>query len=167
MSQSELILSLQNEAKINPAVQAIFLMLSSRKRHRSILNLVPLDRQMKKEGFKYSKADYSNVLLWLEKMNIGRIIRTKRGKVKGLVDIKYKLDSIGSSGLGGTALESCKLKSKPALLTDKPRPILTPMQSKSLNKVLQIAIRELPITITMPDSMNLKTLIGSLNELIS
>jgi len=170
MSNTELIMNLQEGAKANPAAQAVLLMLSARKRHRSTINLNAICRQLRKEGFDYSRPEYGDVLLWLERMHVGKVTKTKRGKVKGLTDIKYNLPSIGSSALEGTKLDNIKFNRASRYVPSSPLgrsgANLNHPKPKSFNKVLQIAIRESPITITMPDSMNLKTLIGSLNDLI-
>lgn len=167
MSINEMVERLQEGAKQNPVANSVLLVLSSRKRHRSILNLNPLVRQMKKEGFQYSKQEYGKVLVWLEQMNLGRIVRTKRGKVKGLIDIKYKLDSIGNSALQGKILFDSKPKTTylPPLTMREVQAIRA-KHTRPVIKTVQLTIDDCPISVTMPNQMSMKTLISSLSDLI-
>ncbi len=177
MDTNQMVAKLKEESTNNTVRQDVLAVLACRKRSRTTLNVTALLQRMKREGFNYSRSDYAGVLEWLCKLEVGRLIRTKRGLIKGLADIKYTFGSLGDTALGDKSPRSLKHRTKFSVIKAGRRKKLevmgaAPASSSSFppsdnnkTKSLHLAVGDRHIEITMPDSMSAVELLSFINDL--
>lgn len=105
--------ALREAAAKDKAFQDVCYVFSIRERARQTVSVDALVAQMKKEGFEHKRAQYVEVLKTLARLGIGRLETTKGGGVKGLIDVKYKIQSIGAAAVNPKEkVEAFKQKNK-------------------------------------------------------
>lgn len=102
MIQMQVIDSLKQVAKKDPAVDATLTMFAARERARSQVTLRGLKQRMEAEGWdKFDDSDYKRVLKLLAEHGIGKLEKDSSGRVTALTEIKITLQSLGQAVLGG------------------------------------------------------------------
>lgn len=95
-AEKEVVDALRKEAQTNRVAKEVFLVFAMRDRARSMVTVGGLEQRMKANGFpNNTKEDYAKILMFLDKLGLGKIMVKSNGKVIGLKDIKVKLQSIG------------------------------------------------------------------------
>ncbi len=102
MNQSEVIETLRKKAGVDPVANAVFHMWAVRQRTAPSISIMSLVYRMKKEGFKFHKQQYAELLEFLASVGLGRLERSSKGRVKALKDIRFTLQSIGSAAVSRT-----------------------------------------------------------------
>jgi hypothetical protein len=97
-----LVQALQKEAKSNKAFEAVCTLFASRERARHQVTLQSLRYSMLKEGFHFDEETYAQILSFLAKAGVGKIVRNKKNQVTALVEVKYTLQTIGKAALSAT-----------------------------------------------------------------
>lgn len=94
--EKEVIEALRQEAESNRVSREVFIVFAMRDRARSMITVAGLEQRMKTNGFpNNTREDYAKVLVFLDKLGLGKLMLKSNGKVLGLKDIKIKLQSIG------------------------------------------------------------------------
>lgn len=132
---------LKNEAKTNPASNAVFHVWALRKRARGQVNLNSLYNKMKKEGFTHNKKEYASLLNLLASLDIGTLDLNIRGEIRALKNVKIKLQSLGNAVVGEGTLSNFRSRNKFVPIT---------IEKPDVIKVLK----------EMPDAVNIEVLIG-------
>lgn len=99
MDNTQIVEVIRKEAKENKVADAVFHMWATRDRARGTVTVGGLEQRMKAEGFHFDKADYAKFLRFLSALNFGKLDESS-GKVRGLKDVKIKLQSIGQAAIG-------------------------------------------------------------------
>lgn len=142
MTKPEVIQLLRNEVKINPAVDAVMHLWASRDRARVQVTVAALEYAMKREGFKYDRQDYTNLLGFLAKLELGILETDSRGRIVALKKVHTTLQSIGKAAVQeGATLETFKRRNRYSkLLVDK-LPIKPPTKILGADTAVSIAVR--------------------------
>lgn len=117
---TSLIDNLKKEAQTNEAFNAVCHMFALRKRARNDVTVEALTRRMEKEGFKYTKEQYVDILKTMSKLGIGKLDSTASGKVRALKDVKMTLQSIGKAAVATSDLRTFRKRNRFAAI-DIPR----------------------------------------------
>jgi hypothetical protein len=104
-----LVQALQKEAKSNKAFEAVCTLFASRERARHQVTLQSLRYSMLKEGFHFDEETYAQILSFLAKAGVGKIVRNKKNQVTALVEVKYTLQTIGKAALSATDRKYSKI----------------------------------------------------------
>lgn len=99
MKNTQIVNALKSEAIKNKVFADVCLMLYARERTAAKLNISTIKKAMQASGFKHSRADYVNVLRFLNRLGLGQLELSKRGKVRALVGLTVTLQSIGKAAL--------------------------------------------------------------------
>ncbi len=94
-TRDSVVAKIRKEASQKPAFNAVFQVFAKRQRARAQVTMHSLTATMKKEGFKYSRDEYAQVLKFLAHLGLGRAEFNRNNKFKALKDIKVTLQSIG------------------------------------------------------------------------
>lgn len=157
MIEKDAIKSLRDEAKSNPAANAVFHVFATRKRARGNVTVSALMQRMKAEGFLYEGAQYADLLKLLAKLGFGRLQTDPKGRVKALTDVKTKLQSIGMAACGSNDdLTASAFKPKrhyKDLLVTPSEPI-TAADAKPLPKAVKLTfqVNGKPFDISIPEN---------------
>lgn len=121
MNEKQLIDKLREKAASDAVASAVLHMFALRRRTRNQISVEMLRRRMKREGYSYTSEQLRPFIVFLAKLGLGQVVKTRRGTVSRLKDIKLTLRSIGLAAVGdGTKLKSFSSKT----LTRKPIPIV-------------------------------------------
>lgn len=163
MTSPEIVETLKKEANNNPVVNAVFHVFALRKRARSTVNVTSLYYAMKKEGFNYEPKEYIPVLNLLANLGFGQIELDRKGKVKGLKNVKATLQSIGQAACGSASkLEITKQRAKFVKL---PPAIEVIKENKKTELNLQLNINGKPIHISVPNNFTKDEIVLLLDKL--
>lgn len=99
MDNVQIVEVIRKEAKENKLADAVFHMWAVRDRARGTVTVGGLEQRMKAEGFNFDRADYAKFLRFLSGLNFGKLDESS-GKVRGLKEVKIKLQSIGQAAIG-------------------------------------------------------------------
>lgn len=91
---------LRSEAAKNPVFSAVAHLFVSRDRTRQQITLSNLRISMGREGFHYTKEEYTQVLKFMANLGLGRLDFDSENNIRALKDIKITLQSIGYAALG-------------------------------------------------------------------
>ncbi len=154
INSRDIAVQLVEEAERNPASSAAFLILASRQRDRSTLTLSSLYNTMRREGFKYSRDQYVDMLKLLNKLEFGKLDLNRRGRIVGLKEISVRLTSIGKIAckeIGQVLLEKPLARHSRRL---RPRPsVLKGVGPETVKKVVEAIVErptQRPIVNTTP-----------------
>lgn len=126
MTRDEAINRLQNETKENPVLSAVFHVLALRERPRYNLTPDGLYYRMRREGFKYSKRDYTVVFELLQGLGLARLMKDKKGEVEQVKDFRLPLPKLGALACG----ENVDISTMGKLLTAGGKPAVEPFTMK-------------------------------------
>lgn len=101
MNMKMIVDSLRKEMN-NPASNAVLTVFATRQRARGNINLNSLYHRMVREGFKYQAMDYVPVIRLLAALGFGDLDVDYKGKIRGIKNIKVRLQSIGKAAHGET-----------------------------------------------------------------
>lgn len=91
---------LKKEADKNKVFNDVCAVFALRERARSQVTVNALKAAMEKNGFTYAKDDYKDVIARLARLGVGKLNKDSKGRVRGLTDVKYTLQSIGLTAVG-------------------------------------------------------------------
>ena len=101
VNQAKVIEALRSEAKANPAIADVFLMLSARARPRHELTLLGLRIKMHEEQFPEAhEAEYPRFFRFLENLGFGIVTVDLKGQPDAITELNTTLQSIGKVALG-------------------------------------------------------------------
>lgn len=107
MDQKELVSKLRQAAK-DPVANAVFHVLALRERTRKNITVSGLSLRMSREKYKYSNAEYAQVLKTLAQLGLGVLQTDAKGRPKALREIKISLQSVGRAALND--MEATEIK---------------------------------------------------------
>lgn len=92
--------TLKTKVKTDPCFHAVMQQWTKRERSRSQVTVAGLMLHMRKTGYNYPKSRYQEVIKFLADAGMGKLIKSRTGQVKSMDDVRYSLQSIGTSALG-------------------------------------------------------------------
>jgi hypothetical protein len=156
------------EAKRNPASNAVLHAFAVRKRTRATIMLASLYNAMKKEGFNYPRSEYIPVIKSLAKAGVGSLILDKKGKVRGLKDIKVTLQSLGAAvaNTPGVELRPFKERNRFLKIAPKPEVLKNIQENKKAELNLELILsNHKAIKIPIPSDLEPKELVDFITKL--
>lgn len=168
MTTKDLVTALSQEVQKNPVFKDFALHCVTRQRARKELTLTSVSRNMKAEGFDYSDAQLIQVLKTLSELDIGKLDRDHKGRIRGLKDIRLTLQSLGAAALGqeNPNLKPFKGRAAFGVIAKEAVPTPTapytgedrrraprPWQTSGAKVVLTVLLGEKPINIPMPSNL--------------
>lgn len=131
-------------AQRNETFNAVAQAFAMRERTRSQITVHSLKQFMDKDGHKYTREQYEEVLKFLASMKLGVLIRNSRDKVVAIKEVNTTLQSIGLAAISKTdALQRASFKLRQAKL-----PVNTPTVKRQMVKAdqgLKKPIKELKL----------------------
>jgi hypothetical protein len=100
METAKIVESLRNMAQNSKAANDVFTEFATRQRSKGHLLVDTMFYRMQREGFKYSKEEYADILVALSELGVGTLKFGAKNQVKALTGIRYSLQSIGQAGVG-------------------------------------------------------------------
>lgn len=91
--------ALRKHASINKCFNDVCHLFALRQRSRRNITVHGLKLAMTSAGFDYSRDELKDVLTFLSKQGIGTLQTSRSGMVKGLLDIRMTLQSIGEAAV--------------------------------------------------------------------
>jgi len=86
---------LRDLAESNQTAHDMFVNFALRQRARGQITVAALHQKMHREGFNHSRQDYAVVLVRLQELGIGELVRSSRGRLIGINKISIKLQDLG------------------------------------------------------------------------
>lgn len=157
MNEKEAVQSLRNEAKSNPAANAVFHVFATRQRARGTVTVAALMQRMKDEGFLYPGDKYTDILKLLAKLGFGRLNVNSKGRVTALTDVKTKLQAIGMAACGSNETlppgSTLKPKAKYGTITAEPIAKPIPKLARIAPSVqLTFIVNGKPFSVSVPET---------------
>lgn len=90
---------LKEEAGKSAAFNAMCHIFAMRERSRSVITIHNLIVSMSKEGFNFTKKEYTDVLTFLGSVGLGKLDYDSKGRLRALKNITATLQSIGLTAL--------------------------------------------------------------------
>lgn len=153
MTSIETIEALKREANKSPAANAVFHVFADRQRARQSINTAALVVRMEREKFDFPVKQYEDVLKFLSTLGLGTLVLDKKGRVKGLANIKVTLQSIGMAALSPTRAQRFEgFRSKPKfqkLTVEKPVPATSPPPAPKPLGAASGAVAGFPVSVTV------------------
>jgi hypothetical protein len=115
-----LVSKLRNEVVNNEVFSAVMHKFALRQRARAQVTLHSLTQTMDKEGFKYTRADYVEVLKVLGGLGFGKLEYDSKKRLIALKNVNTTLQSIGKAAVGKGELKKVQFKNKFNTLTTMP-----------------------------------------------
>lgn len=147
-SQVQVVEALQQKAQQDNVFNAVCYRLALRQRARTNITVAALQQAMEKEGYKYPKTKYAEVLIFLSSLGFGTIEKDNKGEIKSLSNIKVKLQDIGQASVDR----------KKNLNVFDPRPkfktlfINNPFVGDAVNKKVDSVTHEISLTIKIQNT---------------
>lgn len=98
-STMNMVEALRKEASSNKVFDAVCHVFALRKRTRARVTIHGLQLYMTAEGFKFTNEEYKNVITFLARIGVGKLMTNRAGKVTGLSDITLTLQSLGKAAV--------------------------------------------------------------------
>lgn len=95
--------ALRKGAATNKAVHAMCLVFAVRERTRFQVNVGPVRLTLAQEGYHFSIKEIEDALTFFASLGVGKLHFDNKKRIKGLVEIRWTLQSIGKAALGEAA----------------------------------------------------------------
>lgn len=187
MTKEQVLDRLRQETQANKILDDTMHVLAMRKRPRHNLTLDGLHYRMRKEGFNYTKKDYTVVFNLLKELGLAKVATNFRGEPLHAEDFRLALPLIGAAAVGqhvplekiGRLIANMRVEptmpapfvpptpkkeEAPKFAPREPR-TPRPYQTQSSRLILTVLVNDKPVNIPVPKSLNHEELTSLIAEL--
>lgn len=172
MLNKEIVDKLVLEAKNSPVSGDVFHLFAQRKRTRGNISIISLYRQMVAAGFHHTTTEYAQTFKVLADVGLGTLKLSPRGKIRGIKDVKYTLQSIGRAACGmAEPVKDFRPRAKfSKLMVPRPEVIKRriepqPVIEDNMEVALLLNIHGKPLQVTIPKNFTRDDIAAMLNKL--